>query len=229
MPSTALLGRYERKFLVPPSAWGAVETHIRLNPGIFRDIYHPRAVNNLYLDSPSLGLYFMNVAGTADRIKVRIRWYGGLFGEIAQPVLEFKIKNGLLGTKQSFSLPPFQMDNTFTVDTLKTVIRGADLPESVRGQLAGLKPALVNRYRRKYYQSADRHYRMTWDTKLEFYRVRTGCNAVFCKAGPCPHQVVELKYDHSVWEGAERIACALPFRLSRMSKYVFGLDSLDGF
>lgn len=223
------LGRYERKFLVPPSAWNGVETHIRLNPGIFREIYHPRTVNNLYLDSPSLGLYFMNVAGTADRIKVRIRWYGELFGEISRPVLEFKIKNGLLGTKQSFALPAFQMDTTFTADTLKTLICKAKLPESVLSHLASLKPALLNRYRRKYYQSADRHYRMTWDTHLEFYRVRNGRNVLFFKAGPCSHQIVELKYEHTAWEGAERIGSALPFRLSRMSKYVFGLDSLDGF
>ena len=47
-------GRYERKFLVPESARGSVENHIRLNPGAFRGIYHPRTVNNLYLDSPAL-------------------------------------------------------------------------------------------------------------------------------------------------------------------------------
>jgi hypothetical protein len=223
------LGRYERKFLVPPSAWSGVETHIRLNPGLFRHIYHARTINNLYLDSPSLDLYFMNVAGNANRIKVRIRWYGDLFGTIPKPVLEFKIKNGLLGTKQSFPLPPFQLDHTFTVNTLEALIDQAELPESMRRHLAGLKPALVNRYQRKYYQSADRQYRLTWDARLEFYRVRTSRNTLFCKAAPCRHQVVELKYDHSVWEGAERIASALPFRLSRMSKYVFGLDSLDGF
>jgi hypothetical protein len=229
MHSSPGLGRYERKFLVPPSAWSGVETHIRLNPALFRDIYHPRTINNLYLDSPALDLYFMNVAGNAERVKVRIRWYGELFGPIPQPVLEFKFKNGLLGTKQSFPLPPFQLDDQFTVTTLKTLLDQAVLPASVRRRLPGLKPALVNRYQRKYYQSADRQYRLTWDTGLEFFRVRAGRNALFFKAGPCPHQVIELKYDHSVWEGAERITSALPFRLSRMSKYVFGLDSLDGF
>jgi hypothetical protein len=222
-------GRYERKFLVPQSAQGSVETHIRLNPGAFRGIYHPRTVNNLYLDSPALHLYFMNVAGNADRIKVRIRWYGDLFGAISEPVLEFKIKNGLLGTKESFRLPSFHLDHTFTVNTLNALIREADLPIEVRSRLAELKPALMNRYWRKYYQSADRHYRMTWDSGLEFYRVRSGHNTLFFKVTTCPHQVLELKYDQSVWEGAERIASALPFRLSRMSKYVFGLDSLDGF
>ncbi len=229
MDAPARQGRYERKFLVPQSAYGSVETHIRLNPGVFRGIYHPRTVNNLYLDSPELRLYFMNVAGMADRIKVRIRWYGELFGAIPEPVLEFKIKNGLLGTKQSFPLPPFELDHRFTVNTLKALLRESELPPPVRSRLLELKPALVNRYRRKYYQSADRHYRMTWDSGLEFYRVGNAHNTLYFKAMNCGHQVLELKYDQSACEGAERIASALPFRLSRMSKYVFGVDSVDGF
>ncbi|MCW5556507.1 MAG: VTC domain-containing protein [Verrucomicrobiae bacterium] len=45
------------------------------------------------------------------------------------------------------------------------------LPEAVRMELAHMEPALINRYRRKYFLSADGHYRITVDTGLEFYRV----------------------------------------------------------
>src|SRR6478672_7582768 len=95
--------RYERKFLVPPESWSSVHAGIKSNPGMFSSIFQPRAVNNLYLDSPALHLYFMNLEGAAERTKVRIRWYGELFGHLPRPVLEFKIKRGLLGAKESFA------------------------------------------------------------------------------------------------------------------------------
>src|SRR5438128_2681817 len=89
--------RYERKFVVPREAWSRVESAIRFNPAIFSKAFEPRTVNNLYLDSPALRHYFLNLAGAAERTKVRIRWYGSLFGHVPRPVLEFKCKRGLLG------------------------------------------------------------------------------------------------------------------------------------
>ncbi len=77
--------RYERKFQAPRRSREAVDFHIRLNPGMFSSVFHPRAVNNIYLDSPALRFYFMNTEGAADRTKVRIRWYGDLFGALSRP------------------------------------------------------------------------------------------------------------------------------------------------
>jgi hypothetical protein len=48
---------------------------------------------------------------------VRVRWYGSLFGPILRPVMEFKVKQGLAGRKESFPLQPFVLDETFTVAT----------------------------------------------------------------------------------------------------------------
>jgi SPX domain protein involved in polyphosphate accumulation len=94
--------RYERKFLVPRNSWDSVESVIKRNPAVFSPLYYPRVINNIYLDTIPLGYYFMNVEGVFDRTKVRIRWYGDLFGPVRKPVLEFKIKAGLLGKKASF-------------------------------------------------------------------------------------------------------------------------------
>jgi len=214
---------------VPAGANAALGPGIRLNPGIFSGVYYPRTVNNIYLDSPALRLYFMNLQGAADRTKARIRWYGDLLGLLPRPVLELKSKRGLLGQKESFPLKPFQLDHTFAGDFLRRVLRESDLPDGVRYLLSDLEPALVNRYHRKYYQSADRKFRLTLDDKLEFFRVRPGHNAWLCKAPPCPFQVLELKYDQRHADGADEIAAAFPFRVTRMSKYAFGVDSLDGY
>ncbi|MCX6928043.1 MAG: VTC domain-containing protein [Verrucomicrobia bacterium] len=229
MPASAPSYRYERKFLVPPDSRNSVEPGIRLNPALFSPLYQPRVVNNIYLDSPALGLYFLNLDGAAERTKVRIRWYGNLLGQIAAPVLEFKLKRGLLGSKESYPLKPFYLDNTFASGTLRQVMGESALPANVRQLLSGLEPALLNCYRRKYYRSADRQYRLTVDSRLEFFRLHRSHNALLCKAAHWPFQVVELKYDEAHSAGADAIAAALPFRLTKMSKYVFGVDSLDGY
>ena len=221
--------RYERKFLVPAGACTTIEPGIKLNPGVFSSLYHPRTVNNIYLDSSALRLYFMNLEGAAERSKVRIRWYGDLRGSLPRPILEFKSRSGLLGQKHSFPLSPFLLDHTFSGELLRRVLQESDLPDGVRQLLCDLEPTLVNCYRRHYYQSADRKYRLTLDSGLEFFRVRPGHNSWMCKAPHCPFQVLELKYDQAHADGAQEIAAAFPFRVTRMSKYVFGLESLDGY
>jgi len=220
--------RYERKFLVPAEFSSNVQACIRLNPGRFSSVFQPRPVNNIYLDSASLPLYFMNLEGAVERTKVRIRWYGDLFGALSQPVLEFKIKRGLLGTKQSFALKPFTLDSTFAAHKLRQALLDSELPCAVRHQLAHLQPTLLNRYHRAYYRSADANYRITLDSDLEFLRVRPAHNMFLCKSPKFPCRVLELKFDNAHWEGAQEIANALPYRVTRMSKYVSGLDCLDG-
>ena len=72
-PATQLTGlRYERKFLVPPELGSSVLGRIRHNPGLFSSLYHPRAVNNLYLDCPNLGNYFLNVHGNTTNTDLKI-------------------------------------------------------------------------------------------------------------------------------------------------------------
>jgi len=102
MAETAEPYRYERKFLANSRSGTPAEIGIKLNPAVFSPLYYPRTVNNIYLDSATLRLYFMNLYGATARTKVRIRWYGDLLGLLPSPVLEFKTKHGLLGQKRSF-------------------------------------------------------------------------------------------------------------------------------
>jgi len=87
--------RYERKFFIDNMSKRKVESIIKLNPANFKEIYKERIINNIYLDSLSKNSYTDNIDGNMERTKSRIRWYGSLFGEIANPILEFKIKKGL--------------------------------------------------------------------------------------------------------------------------------------
>ena len=103
--------RYERKFFIEDLSSHEVECILKTQSFFFSDIFKPRYINNIYFDSLSMQSYYENVFGDANRWKARIRWYGDLCGHIAKPTLEFKIKKGLVGFKDSFSLNAFDFDN----------------------------------------------------------------------------------------------------------------------
>ncbi len=219
--------RFERKFFIHRTPVAVIENTVRLNRARFSEIFHSRHVNNIYLDTPSLNYFSANVIGLSRRVKVRIRWYGGLLGTVDNPVLEFKIKNNIGGLKQSYVLPPFVLDERFDVDSLERLFAQSVLPDKVRAGLAGLGPALVNRYRRTYYLSADRDFRITVDQQLEYTEVRHRFNTFSRCVTVDNARVLELKYALDKDDAARAITQGLPFRLTRSSKYVSGLLALS--
>ena len=216
--------RYERKFFVSEMTIHQVDTMVKLHPAMFSEIYYPRYVNNLYLDSFTMKNYFDNVDGIRDRLKVRIRWYGDIFGLIEKPVLELKIKKGLVGRKESYPLPPFSVCKCFQRDTITQLFERSGIPQALKLDLTALEGALLNRYRRKYFLSANRKYRVTIDSEMEFYRLRATNNTFLNKSVDLRNIVVELKYDPEDDRGVEQITNHFPVRLTRSSKYVNGLD-----
>ena len=88
--------RYEKKILINHLIKDQVRSIARLNPFVLKKSYHPRFINNIYFDNSNLQLYHSSVEGDSKRIKIRIRWYGELFGNVKKPVLEIKIKEELL-------------------------------------------------------------------------------------------------------------------------------------
>ena len=84
--------RYERKFVVENLDNGEIEYLIKHNPKMFSEIFYKRVVNNIYLDSLDFKNYKETLSGSAQRVKIRIRWYGKTFGLIRKPVLELKNK-----------------------------------------------------------------------------------------------------------------------------------------
>ena len=218
--------RYERKFLVEELDAGQVRLMVRRHPSMFYESYPPRVVNNLYLDTEEMDNYFANLNGAAERCKVRVRWYGELFGEIASPVLEFKIKNGLVGTKQSYPFPAFRLDEVFSQDYFQVLVRAADLPDPVRHHLRTLNVVLCNNYLRWYYATRDRHYRLTVDADMAYYRVKKFDNHFLGRVFDDNHVIVEMKYEKPFEPRSDRVAGFFPFRVTRNSKYVTGIESV---
>lgn len=216
--------RYERKFLVRDLDRRQVRALIRRHPALFHEPYPPRWVNNLYLDTEELDAYFDNVNGIEARTKVRIRWYGALTGFVAQPILEFKIKRGVVGVKESYPLAPFTLNRTFAHADLRDLLRRSALPPDVLDRLHGLGAVLCNRYYRWYFATHDRRFRVTLDTAMAFTEVRRlGVRLTHTVCDP-REIIVELKYRRDLDRQAQRISRAFPFSLYRNSKYVNGID-----
>ena len=214
--------RYERKFFIRQLSKYEVESIINLHPAIFSEIYHQRDVNNIYFDSFSLNNYRENIEGVKDRMKIRIRWYGELFGYIERPILEIKIKRGLLGKKITYSLKPFYLtEKTNTTDILKSV---TNLKEILLIEFEDLIPSLLNRYSRKYYQSSNKKYRITVDNEQSFYHINKENNTFLNSYFDNASVILELKYDQEHDFGASHITSSFPFRITKSSKYVSGVE-----
>jgi hypothetical protein len=218
--------RCEQKFLTRERSLAEVLALVWRHPAAFREIYVPRDVNNTYLDSPELRDYSDHVNGTAHRLKTRVRWYGPPSGLIAKPALERKIKRGSVGGKVVHRLPAFPISGRFDPQVLNTALDLAGLPELLRLALHHLHPTLFNRYRRHYFLSADGRFRLTVDSDLQFFNPEAGTESM--RTSPPRHGLVvmELKFGPEESAEADRVTNVLPFRLTRCSKYVLGIESL---
>lgn len=218
--------RYERKFFIDNMSKCKVEGIIKLNPANFKEIYKERIINNIYFDTLSQNSYSDNVDGNMNRIKSRIRWYGSLFGEIANPTLEFKIKKGLLGKKSSYSLNGFKLDVNFQYKMIMKIIYQANLPQVRMEYIQSQNPILLNTYIRKYYLSSDRKYRITIDSDQAFYKIGNYNNSFSNKYKDNTKIILELKYDENFDNNAHQITNYFPFRLTKSSKYTAGIEKV---
>jgi SPX domain protein involved in polyphosphate accumulation len=215
--------RYERKFLITQLGELQVRSILMRHKAMFFEAYPPRYVNNIYLDTHQLSHYADSLMGVAERIKVRVRWYHELFGPVVNPTLEFKLKSGLVGWKDSFSFPPFTFDEGLTEREFRTLIKSSELPPEIKYRLDGFRMSLVNRYYRAYYANCDGRFRVTIDTDLSYTKVNPMVNRFQVKHEQKGVVILELKYDRAYEGLAHQISNAFPFRITQISKYVDGV------
>lgn len=222
--------RYERKFTVPTSfTFKTIEQYIKRNSFLFREVFYKRKVNNIYFDTEGYNDYFDNVLGVSERKKIRIRWYGDTFGEIKKPVLEIKIKKGIVGDKWSYKLESFDLDNKFTNQYIQGIFRKSNLPEPILESVKMVVPTLLNSYSRKYYLSADNKYRTTLDFNLLYHRIDKRFNNFNLAPKYDENKIIELKYGLDDDQKANAISTQFPFRLNKNSKYVNGVNTIKHF
>jgi len=219
--------RYERKFVLSGMSRAEVLHRIKMHPAFFREIYHPRQINNIYLDTNGLQFFKDNQIGVAERKKVRVRWYGETFGKVKNPKLEYKLKSGLIGDKNTFNLLELNVTKHLIINQFNEYLQKCDLPQPVAVDLQVLNPSLLNSYQRTYFQTADKKFRLTVDENLTYYRIHkpeTHFQAKHIERGSI---IIELKYAPENDLEAGRIMNLMPFRLDKSSKYVNGVDFFE--
>lgn len=219
--------RYERKFQISEVSVQGVETVVKNHPAYFKEIFHERFINNIYFDTQNLTHYYDNSFGKSQRKKYRIRWYGNIENEVINPILEVKIKNALVGTKESFKLQNFNIGDENLMKSVFTSLQNSELPERILEQMKALVPSLGNRYKRKYFMDFSKKYRITIDSEIEYFNVSN--SKIFFKENFLEDNsiVLELKYNQEDNKLASSISSKLPFRMTKNSKYVNGIECFN--
>jgi hypothetical protein len=226
-PKESSKGRYERKLRVTAVEREWVELLIRRHPDHLVEIFPPRFINNIYLDTFRYTHYFDHINGYSRRRKVRVRWYGDLDGDLLKPQLEIKSKVGWVIMKQNYPLRPAALSELLTANSVLRLGRDNGSPEVIREIVSHLQPTLVNRYRRRYFGAVDRKVRVTVDDKMSFYRPHK-------MVGKSPEKyvdsaiVVEIKYSENDVKDGVAVAAHFPLPLNKNSKYVSGVQHLNG-
>lgn len=215
--------RYERKFTINTLSIYQVEYIIRKNPLCFKEVFYPRYINNIYFDSFNRKSWNENTEGNTNRVKARIRWYGEFLGNINSPALELKVKQGLLGKKPTYKLCDFLMDSKISKNQFHNIFKDSSLPIAVLQSLIKLEPSVANRYKRKYYLSHNKKFRLTVDTELVYYRINSGKSNFNRLYRDDDNVIIEIKYEKEDDNLVDEITNSFPFRISKKSKYVSGI------
>ena len=218
--------RYERKFFIEHSDLHQVQSMIKRHRSMPKEIFYQRQINNLYFDTPNKQFYHENVNGDHDRMKVRIRWYGNMHHNVSNPVLEFKIKKGPVGYKESFILNGFKFDQHLNQRAMNALFKSNDLPEMVQQKLKSIEPVLINSYQRKYYLSSCQDVRITLDWHIQCTQFTPIKKYFVLKPLSQKAFVIELKYDSTKDNEIHRHFGDMPFTLTKSSKYVQALEQL---
>ena len=99
------------------------------------------------------------------------------------------------------------------------------MTEIVRQDICCLSNTLFNRYFRYYYVSRDKNYRLILDCELTFFKAHDILLNTFAHHQNNQHTfVIELKYEVDQDQIANKVASYFPFRVTRNTKYVEGVE-----
>ena len=216
--------RYERKYCACELSDIQIENLLKVHPENFKEIYFQRFVNNIYFDTHNFLSYWDNLDGKSNRLKVRIRWYGSFQGLAEKPSLEIKIKKAHHGYKFRYPLDNFMVDSSFSNENLQTTMNKASLPGFLKEYLKDLDITLLNRYSRKYYLSFNKKCRVTLDTGMKFFHFNKGRGISWVRSDTKNDRILEFKYAEDFENEFWKMSNESPFRLSKHSKYIAGIE-----
>ena len=130
--------------------------------------------------------------------------------------MEIKIKsNNLIGSKKRYNLRPFILNNNYSLKKFKNNLIESKVNKEVVEYLSIFNLCLLNSYKRKYYISKDKNFRITIDFSMKYFRIKQFQNNIFPCINDNRNIVLELKYPQNFDNYANKITNNLPFRLTK--------------
>lgn len=221
--------RYEIKIAGQEASYERLRMLLQTQPEAIGELYPPRQVQSLYLDSPFGRALEENLAGISHREKLRFRWYGAATRE-AVGKLELKVRENMLGWKHAVTIDgALRLEDEERMAFARTL--SERVPETWRERLAGLEAVQWVSYEREYLTTADRRVRLTIDRALrtwdQRWARRLSRRSVEESRRPKLF-VLELKCAPADLEVAENIVRRLPWPVGRCSKFVLASDPSEG-
>ncbi len=219
--------RREIKFVSYDTGYHRILHWLKLNPAGFWSPYPDRTISNIYFDTLDMSAYAENLSGVASRSKVRYRWYGDTKDPCAG-TLEIKRKRNQFGWKLRYPIERAPYSPGHDWRQIRAALMD-QLPADGRYwlQQAAL-PVLINRYRRRYFVSADQSIRATIDTNNTAWDQRSKRWPELGTTGrPSPVLIVEFKFGTECRDMVSDMLTGIPIRVSRCSKYMSGVASFD--
>tara|TARA_Y100000589_G_scaffold331705_1_gene386478 strand:+ start:48 stop:677 length:630 start_codon:yes stop_codon:yes gene_type:complete len=202
-----------------------VDLIIKTIPLCFKEIHHKRIINNIYFDDLEYQSYLANINGLSMRDKVRLRWYGEIYGNI-NSILEIKRKKGLVGTKFNYKIHPFYFQKNSNIKLIKkNILSNIENSHNLKEFLKYSYPTLLNSYVRKYYETFNKDFRITVDSRLKNFSINNATGQHTENNLTESFNILELKYLSTKESDASIISNFLPFRMTKFSKYIYGINN----
>jgi len=214
--------RYEIKFVLDNAGLSDAMQWLYNNTSANK-VYENRKVNSIYFDNIDFSSVEDNLAGTPQRNKLRLRWYG--HKENSLPFFEVKTKNGRLGYKTSYPIKSIGSDlsklniDKITSQCLKDIAKQDVVLDE------HLVPTLKVSYEREYYETHN-GIRITIDQDIQFSDTQLYSMLDENISIPYLFKVMEIKFAPDMKEEVAELIRSLHITPKRHSKYLIGLAML---
>ncbi len=220
--------RFEVKMVCEERAQAQVIADLKAQPAGLRVLYPERWVQSIYFDTHEGAALQENLAGTSQREKLRLRWYGEDQSEV-RGRLERKLRRNQLGRKEVLPLQdPFQVGGLDRLRFMRRLM--AAIPPSGRVHLApGLEPVQWIRYRRQYFGSFDGRLRVTVDRDLAACDLRDRWRVSWSRPSALPRLlIIECKAASQHEVEVRELLRGLRLQVGRCSKFVLATAASHG-
>ena len=220
--------RCELKGVVKETYYSNLLLWLRAHSEGFSIAYPRRIINSVYFDTYDFNAYEENLLGASSRVKVRYRWYGD--SRIPDTgKLEIKYKKNSFGWKRNYVIPSAPYHPGGTWHNIISMLQ-QQLPFEGKKWLYDFPwPVLIIRYHRDYFVSKDQQIRVTIDSHQRVFDQRYKPTPNIDRPSNYPKTIVmEIKCGKDHKKTISQMMDDSPVRLTRHSKYMIGMKSIQG-